>query len=66
MLKDGRSKLNKAVEIGDLKCVGVAQMMIATTTSKIQKLRRVGDKVREGQKQVENEKRNLLENKFRG
>ena len=66
LLKDGSSKLNKAVEKGDLKGVGVAQMMIATATSKIKKLRREVDKVREGQKQVENENRNLLENKFRG
>ena len=66
LLKDGRSKLNKAVEKGDLKGLGVAQMMIATATSKIEKLRRGVDKLREGQKQVENEKRNLLENKFRG
>ena len=51
LLKDGSSKLNKAVEKG----AGVAQMMIATATSKIEKLRRVVDKVRESQKQVEKE-----------
>ena len=62
LLKDGRSKLNKAVEKGDLKGAGVAQMMIAT--SKIEKLRREVDKVRESQKQVEKEKRKLLENKL--
>ena len=39
-------------------------MMIATATLKIEKLRReVVDKVRESQKQVEKEKRKLLENK---
>ena len=56
--------MNKAVEKGDLKCAGVAQMMIATATSKIEKLRREVDKVRESQKQVEKEKRKLLENKL--
>ena len=40
LLKNGISKLNKAVEKGDLKGAGVAQMMIATATSKIDKLRR--------------------------
>ena len=40
LLKDGSSKLNKAVEKGDLKGAGVAQMMIATAASKIEKLRR--------------------------
>ena len=44
LLKDGSSKLNKAVKKGDLKGVGVAQMMIATATSKIEKLRREVDK----------------------
>ena len=39
LLKDGSSKLNKAVEKCDLKSAGVAQMMIATATSKIEKLR---------------------------
>ena len=66
LLKDWSSKSKKAVEKGDLKGVGVAQMMIATATSKIEKLRREVDEVKEGQKQVENEKRNLLENKSRG
>ena len=61
---DGSSKLNKAVEKGDLKGAGVAQMMIATATSKIEKFRREVDKVREIQKQVEREKRKLLENKL--
>ena len=65
-MTSGSSKLSKAVEKGDLKGVGVAHMMIATATSKIEKLRREVDKAREGQKQVENEKRNLFENKFRG
>ena len=32
LLKDGSSKLNKAVEKGDLKGAGVAQTMIATAT----------------------------------
>ena len=44
LLKDGSSKLNKAVEKGDLKGAGVAQMMIATATSKSEKLRREVDK----------------------
>ena len=35
LLKDGSSKLIKAVEKGDLKGACVAQMMIATATSKI-------------------------------
>ena len=35
-------------------------MMIATASSKIEKLRREVDKVRESQKQVEKEKRKLL------
>ena len=51
------------MEKGDLKGAGVAQM-IATATSKIEKLSREVDKVRESQKQVEKEKRNLLENKL--
>ena len=54
LLKDGCSKLNKA---------GVPQMIIATATSKIEKLRREVDKVRESQKHVEKEKRKRLENK---
>ena len=64
LLKDGISKLDKAVEKSDLKGAGVAQMMIATSTSKIEKLRREVDKVRESQKQVEKEKRKFLENKL--
>ena len=64
MLKDRSSKLKKAVEKVDLKGAGVAQMMIAIATSKIEKLRREVDKVRESQKQVEKEKRKLLENKL--
>ena len=56
--------MNKAVGKGDLKGAVVAQMMIATATSKIEKLRREVDKVRESQKQVEKEKRKLLENKL--
>ena len=64
LLKDGSSKLNKAVEKGDLKGAGVAQIMIATATSKIEKLRREVDKASESQKQVEKEKRKLLENKL--
>ena len=64
LLKDRSSKLNKAVEKGDLKGAGVAQMMMATATSKIERLRREIDKVRESQKQVEKEKRKLLENKL--
>ena len=55
--------MNKAVEKGDLKGAGAAQMMIATATSKIEKLSREVDKVRGSQKQVEKEKRKLLENK---
>ena len=55
LLKDGSLKFNKAVEKGGLKGAGVAQMMIATTTSKIEKLRWEIDKVRESQKQVEKE-----------
>ena len=39
-------------------------MMIATVTSRIQKLRREVDKVRESKKHVEKEKRKLLENKL--
>ena len=39
-------------------------MMIAIVTSKIEKLRREVNKVRESQKQVEKEKRKLLENKL--
>ena len=62
LLKDGSSKLNKAIEKGDLKGAGAAQMMIATATSKIEKLSREVDKVRGSQKQVEKEKRKLLEN----
>ena len=54
--------LNKAVWKGDLKGAGVAQMMKDTATSKIEKLRREVDKVRKSQKQVEKEKRKLLEN----
>ena len=46
LLKDGSSKLNKAVEKSDLKGAGVAQIMIATATSKIEKLRREVDKVK--------------------
>ena len=64
ILKDGSSKLIKAVEKADLKGAGVAQMMIATATSKIEKLRREVDKVRESQKQVEKEKRKLLKHKL--
>ena len=64
LLKDGSSKLNKAVEKGDLKGAGVAQMMIAMTTSKIEKLRREVEKMRESQKHVENDKRKLLDNKL--
>ena len=64
MLKDGSSKFKKAVEKGDLKGAGVAQMMIATVTLKIEKLKRELDKVRECQEQVEKEKRKLLENKL--
>ena len=63
LLKDGSSKLKKA-EKGNLKGAGVAQMMKATATSKIEKLRREVDKVRKSQKQVEKEKRKLLENKL--
>ena len=63
--KDGSSKLNKAVEKGNLKGAGVAQTMIATATSKIKKLRGEVDKVRESQKQMEKEKRKLLEKKNR-
>ena len=63
LLKERSSKLNKAVEKGDLKGSCVAQMMITTATSKIEKIRREVDKVRESQKQVEKEKRKLLENK---
>ena len=62
LLKDGRSKLNKAAEEGDLKGAGEAQMMIAAATSNIEKLRREVDKVRESMKQVEKEKRKLLKN----
>ena len=39
LLMDGSSKLKKAVKKGDLKGAGVAQMMIATATPKIEKLR---------------------------
>ena len=60
LLKEVSSKLNKAVEKDDLKGAGVAQMMIATATSKIEKLSREVDKTRESQKQVEKEKRKLL------
>ena len=35
LLKDGSSKLNKAVEKGDLKGVGVAQNMMTTAASKL-------------------------------
>ena len=62
LLKDRSSKLNKAVDKGDLKVAGVAQIMIATATSRIEKLRREEDKVKESQKQVEKENRKLLEN----
>ena len=34
LLKNRSSKLNKAVEKGDLNGAGVAQMMVATATSK--------------------------------
>ena len=47
LLRDGSSELNKAFEKGDLKGASVAEMMIATVTSKIEKLRREVDKVRE-------------------
>ena len=60
LLKDGSSKLNKAVEKGDLKSTGIAQMMIATATSNVEKLRRKVYKVRESQKQVERRKENFL------
>ena len=63
LVKDRSSKLNKAVEKGDLNGAGVAQMMIATATSKIEKLKREVE-VRENQKQVEKENRKLLENKL--
>ena len=56
--------LNKADGKGDLKGAGVTQMMIATATSTIEKLRGEVVKVRESQKQVEKEKRKLHENKF--
>ena len=62
LLKDASSWLNKAIEKSDLKGAGVAQMMIATATSKIDKLRRRVDKVRESQKQVKKEKKNFLRN----
>ena len=64
LLKEWCSKLNKAVKKGDLKGAGVAQMMIATAISKIEKLRRENDKVGECQKHAEKEKRKLLENKL--
>ena len=35
LLKDGISKLNMAVENGDLKGIGVARMMKATANSKL-------------------------------
>ena len=38
LLKDMSSKLNKAVEKGDFKGADVAQMVIATATSSIEKL----------------------------
>ena len=57
LLKDGSSKLNKAVEKGGLKGADVAQMIIATAISKTEKLRREVDKVRGSQKQVEKEKK---------
>ena len=49
---------------GDFKGACVTQMMIATAISKIEKLRREVDKVIEGLKQVEEEKRKLLGNKL--
>ena len=52
--------MNKAVEKGDLKGTGVSQMMIATATSKIEKLRR-DEKVRNKSKLLENK----LESKSR-
>lgn len=61
LLKEGSAKLNKAIETGDLQGAGVAQMMIATASSKIESLRQEMNKVRESQKQVEKEKRRLLE-----
>ena len=60
LLKDGNKKLTKAVESGDLKGAGVAQMMIATATSKIETIRKEMDKVREDQRSIEEEKRQLL------
>ena len=57
--------MNKVVEKGDFKGACVSQMMIATAISKIEKLRREVDKVIEGLKQVEEEKRKLLENKLK-
>ena len=66
LLKDGSSKSKKAVEKGDLKGVRCSSKYDDHSHFKIEKLRREVDKVREDQKQVENEKRNLFENKFRG
>ena len=40
LLKDRSSKLSKAFQKCDLKGAGVAQTMIATATSEIEKLRR--------------------------
>ena len=57
LLKDRSSKLNKAVEKGEIKGAGVAQMMMATATSKIEKLRREVDKVRESKNRGKGEKK---------
>ncbi|XP_045210587.2 luc7-like protein 3 [Mercenaria mercenaria] len=64
LLKDGNKKLSKAVESSDMKGASVAQMMIATATSKIEGIRKEMDRVRENQREVEQQKRQLLVNRL--
>ena len=62
LLKDGNSKLNKAVEKGVKRC-RCSSNDDSHSHFKIEKIRREVNKMRESQKQVEKEKRKLLENK---
>ncbi|XP_053405310.1 titin homolog [Mercenaria mercenaria] len=64
LLKDGNKKLSKAVESSDMKGASVAQMMIVTATSKIEGIRKEMDRVRENQREVEQQKRQLLVNRL--
>lgn len=61
LLSEGNSKLKKALEDEDMQCASVAQMMISTASSKIEKLRKEMDSLRTRQKEVEKGKRKMLE-----